>query len=666
MIDHAITLFDQGIITVPYSVKDKGTYFQWGEWYKSPPTREAFIAGWLNYRGVKDGMAVLCGAIEVIEADVKNDPQQDIQHRLNQCLKDNLSDETYSKLFIEQSPSGGMHFWYRVPIGEELGNQVLAHVEYTDDDRFALGKPPNSSKIGTIVEVRGRGGMCTVAPSPGYTVIQGSLETLPIITSDERELILMVGHSFNTYIAPAETPNYPAYQSTDTGTRPGDIYNQKVGPEEFASMLVEAGYKRLRTFAGNIYLGRPGARNTAKHDAKINVQKNVFVAYSTSIAEFEPEKGYTPFTVFTKLFCRGDYKEATRQVAAKGYEDPNRVRNAMVPAYSSAGVPSEHVEDPFAIFDEELDALAEFEQFKFSLTRRPVLDFNLFIVSNGKLQPLAFPGALIAIYGQAKARKTTVLGLIIAAAFAGRQVMNVVYKELGKILWVDTEQGSMYFWETIWRIYVQARVGEDSDRFHGYSLVDMDPKERLAAVDKMVKVLKPSVLILDGIIDFMFDMNNIEETSQIIQVLRRWCAQGITVFPVLHLNPKDNKARGHIGTFLTNKCDSAIQVVPDEDDPTHITVRNPWSRGPKFAAFDLYAGTDGILYQSGLPDYDYTLAKPDRIGAPAQNHMQEGDGDLDEETPEFEGVVTVLNAGDQISGWNKVSREEPTDDMLPF
>jgi len=119
MLDYALRLYDQGIITVPVKA-DKRPTVNWGSWYKQAPERVVFETARRNSPGV--GLAVLCGRIELLEADVKNDPTHDIHTRLYQALKDNLDAEVFNSLYIQKSPSGGYHFWYKVLEGEKHGN----------------------------------------------------------------------------------------------------------------------------------------------------------------------------------------------------------------------------------------------------------------------------------------------------------------------------------------------------------------------------------------------------------------------------------------------------------------------------------------------------------------------------------------------------------------
>jgi len=609
MLDYALRLYDQGIITVPVKA-DKRPTVNWGSWYKQAPERVVFETAWRNSPGV--GLAVLCGRIELLEADVKNDPTHDIHTRLYQALKDNLDAEVFNSLYIQKSPSGGYHFWYKVLEGEEHGNYPdLARIEYSEMDRFELDLPAGASNIGVIVETRGYGGYALIAPSPNYEVMQGSIENLPTLSSEDHELVLMVGRMFNQFEPQEIVYQDKQVQPTFGSRRPGDIYNEQMGPTELLSLVERYGFRRLRQLGENIFLGRPGAKNPHKHDAKINMRLNCFVNFSSSVGMFAPMKGYSPFYVYANLVHNGDFKEATKDLAGKGFSDKPTIA-------STIWQPVIQAEAPEVTMDEDALFLASLEKDRFSIEKRPNIQFNFFFVSStGFYQPVGFPGALITIQGAAKSRKTTLLGLIIASVLAERRVLNAVYNGGGRVLWIDTEQGEMYFWETMWRVHVQSRLTQDEkDRLYSYCWADKDPSERVSNLKRLIRILQPAVVILDGIVDFMYDINSIPETQALIQVLRGITSQGITVFPIIHENPNggaNSKARGHIGTWLANKSDCVIGAKGDIDDEARIGVRNVMSRGPKFKHFDLFAGKDGILMEDSMPNYDFTIGKPERV-----------------------------------------------------
>lgn len=321
MLELALKLYDLGIVTVPYSTTERKPVIDGGlNWSTQSPTRDAFVAQWQKQVAKSDGIAVMTGEVECLEADVKNDPLGTIHTRLLQLLADNLPEGLFARLFIETSPSGGCHIWYRVRKDEIMGSQVMARIELTDDQCFEMGVDFNNprARIPLIVETRGYKGLCTMWPSPGYKRVNGSIEDLPILSSDEHELVHMIARSFNEYDPPAVVHNYAPHTPNEEGKRPGDYYNRDTSPEDLVRLLESVGYRKLRQLGSSVFLGRPDAKNSRKHDAKVDMSRNCFVTYSTSIPDFEQLKGYGPFAVYTKLFCRGDFAEATRQVAAKG------------------------------------------------------------------------------------------------------------------------------------------------------------------------------------------------------------------------------------------------------------------------------------------------------------------------------------------------------------
>jgi putative DNA primase/helicase len=84
--------------------------------------------------------------------------------------------------YVELTPSGGLHWLYRVSDGTLPGNTKLAR------------KPGENGGVDVWAETRSEGGFTITAPSGGathpsggaWTLIGGSIETIPTITMLER------------------------------------------------------------------------------------------------------------------------------------------------------------------------------------------------------------------------------------------------------------------------------------------------------------------------------------------------------------------------------------------------------------------------------------------------------------------------------------------------
>ena len=144
--------------------------------------------------------------------------------------------------------------------------------------------------------------MC--APSDGYTLTQGDYADLPILTAEERKLLLNTATQLDEIKAekhPAEPvlpQNFTMYEPVCSNfeKRPGDDFNERIN---FGEMLNFYGWKLLRTLPdGNQYWQRP-VKTDDQHSATL--KDGIFYVFSSNAAPFEPNKGYTAFSAFALL-----------------------------------------------------------------------------------------------------------------------------------------------------------------------------------------------------------------------------------------------------------------------------------------------------------------------------------------------------------------------------
>ena len=113
------------------------------------------------------GIAVICGKIsgdlECLDFDDKGSAFDGWKQKIPLQL--------YSRLTVERSPSGGYHVYYRC---STIGNYTVFY-RYKDDKKF------------TLIEVRGNKHYTICDPTPGYSLIQGSMLEVQTITPAERE-----------------------------------------------------------------------------------------------------------------------------------------------------------------------------------------------------------------------------------------------------------------------------------------------------------------------------------------------------------------------------------------------------------------------------------------------------------------------------------------------
>jgi putative DNA primase/helicase len=258
------------------------------------------------------GMGIVCGAIsgnlEMLEFEGRAvNLIESFTVRLN-GQSTGLVQRLWS--YVEQSPSGGIHFFYRVS-GVVDGNSKLA--------RDAEGL--------TLIETRGEGGQVVVAPSafqvysPGdaWHVLNGSVNSIPVISEIELEIIHEVARSFDEMPPPIPIPDTFKDNSLPDGeVTPGEDFNIR---GSWHDMLVDNGWKVFKQGEGDsIVWTRPGKRYGTSAITG-GTYGDYFWGWSTEgmIPELE---AMSKWRVYAHLYHGGDFSAAASALRKDGYGSP--------------------------------------------------------------------------------------------------------------------------------------------------------------------------------------------------------------------------------------------------------------------------------------------------------------------------------------------------------
>lgn len=225
--------------------------------------------------------------------------------------------DIWNRLTVAVTPRPGYHLYYRCNEVTIPGNQKLAY----DEAETGQKKLPK-----TKIETRGEGGYVVAPGSPAevhenktpYKIIQGTLAGIPIITAEERELLLQAARSLTRWVSPNATefqiirdPNRGA-----PGTRPGDAFNDRV---DWGSILKPHGWIITKSYGGQLYW-RPPQKENKGHSATTSYGGNdILYVFSSNAYPFEPMKGYTKFTAYCLLNHGGDFSSAAKALLKDGF-----------------------------------------------------------------------------------------------------------------------------------------------------------------------------------------------------------------------------------------------------------------------------------------------------------------------------------------------------------
>lgn len=187
--------------------------------------------------------------------------------------------------------------------------------------------------------------------------------------------------------------------------------------------------------------------------------------------------------------------------------------------------------------------------------------------------PVFTKKSISTLIGKAKVGKTTATAWIVSQCI--RQSLTV--------LWVDTEQGEYYGSRTqYWILSIAGMV--KSEHLHYLDLKVFSPTDRYSMMEAAIKLYNPDLVIVDGIRDMVFDINDpSESTIRSGDMMRCADLYDCHILSVLHTNKGNDNARGHIGTEMINKSETVISV--NKDEAGNVVCSPEYTRSEPFSDF---------------------------------------------------------------------------------
>ena len=172
---------------------------------------------------------------------------------------------------------------------------------------------------------------------------------------------------------------------------------------------------------------------------------------------------------------------------------------------------------------------------------------------------------------------------------------------LAKVLWVDTEQSVLHVRKVTERIHRLAGWSEErnSGMLHTLTLREVEPKARAEILYMAIELYRPTLVVIDGISDLMYNTNDIAESDSIVGKLMALSTEfNCHILCVLHTNPDSDKARGHIGSTLQRKAETVLFVHKGGE----CTVVEPqFCRNEEFEPFAFIIDEEGLPLLSDMP-----------------------------------------------------------------
>ncbi len=309
----ALRFLAEGISVVPVANDgSKRPALSWQKYQEQLPTADELL---LWFKHDVDGIGVITGKVsgnlEMLELEGRAVSQK-MHLDIAEIANNSGLGELWQRLnagYVEMTPSGGLHWLYRVIDGEIPGNTKLAR------------KPGENGGVDVFAETRSEGGFTITAPSGGsthpnggnWTLIGGSIEAIPKITMHERAALHQIFAMFDE-MPKAQVIQADVVAKHDGTLSPGDDYNARTTWDE---ILLPLGWSKVYQKGEATVWRRPNKNEGISATTNFNGNDKLFV-FSTSTI-FEAESSYSKFAAYAHLNTNGDFKQAAQQLRNLGY-----------------------------------------------------------------------------------------------------------------------------------------------------------------------------------------------------------------------------------------------------------------------------------------------------------------------------------------------------------
>ncbi len=208
-------------------------------------------------------------------------------------------------------------------------------------------------------------------------------------------------------------------------------------------------------------------------------------------------------------------------------------------------------------------------------------------------------GDIHGLKGKQKCGKTTMLKVCLAAWMKGSQFRVASPLEEPRVLYMDTEQKASdvkLIVTDVIRMTGLAATYVD-DHLQVYALRRRDFQLLLDDMRLLIDDFHPSVVVVDGIVEFVASFNDEAMAKQLIHELL--CIsedRRLAMVCVLHTNKadEDHNMRGHLGTMLAQKAGTVLECKKDKGSGV-ITVMCSDARHQEMPEWSIMFNDDGCI-----------------------------------------------------------------------
>jgi hypothetical protein len=224
------------------------------------------------------------------------------------------------------------------------------------------------------------------------------------------------------------------------------------------------------------------------------------------------------------------------------------------------------------------------------------------------------------IKAPAKSAKTFLTSILMSSFLGNTSFELSTPVENGIILCIDTEQSNSTVLKCLKRVHTISGKCDESENLIFLSVNEMGAAELVEFLQDAIDFYKPDLVVLDGTIDLVSNFNDIEESTNVVTLIRQLAIKyNCHILNVLHEGKTNNELRGHLGAFIKNKCETVFQLKKVGDV---VTVSPDATRHKPFTEWSFLIDERGLPVYNGevIPVPKETKTKLDPIKVDSHTH----------------------------------------------
>lgn len=170
-------------------------------------------------------------------------------------------------------------------------------------------------------------------------------------------------------------------------------------------------------------------------------------------------------------------------------------------------------------------------------------------------------GNFSVITGKGKSKKTYLTSLLASLIISGIPAFHFKPKK-ATIAIFDTEQSEY----DAWRVGKRIKQLSQEDKLDMFALREMTYTERMVFICDYIKHNKPKFVVIDGIADLVYSINEESEALKIQEMLLSYTkSYNCHILTIIHQNKGDNFATGFLGSALIKKAETVISIKKEDN-----------------------------------------------------------------------------------------------------